>query len=66
MFHRFFFLNVHRLDQSQTPSQVHVSVEWRTYDMGHSACEDELEDVTEWIAERLAGSEESPPENAGD
>ncbi|CAL1145689.1 unnamed protein product, partial [Cladocopium goreaui] len=34
--------------------EVQISVEWRLYDMGHSACEDELEDVTEWIAERLA------------
>lgn len=33
--------------------QQQVSVDWRLYDMGHSACEEELEDVGEWMDERL-------------
>eukprot|EP00435_Cladocopium_sp_Y103_P015937 s2165_g3.t3 len=33
--------------------EVQIDVEWRLYDMGHSACEEELEDVAEWMAERI-------------
>ncbi|CAJ1366892.1 unnamed protein product, partial [Effrenium voratum] len=33
--------------------QLAVPLEMRLYDMGHSACEEELDDVAEWIAERV-------------
>lgn len=34
--------------------QVEVSVDWRLYDdMGHTVCWEELQDISDWIAERL-------------
>lgn len=34
--------------------QVEVSVDWRLYDdMGHTVCWEELQDISDWMAERL-------------
>ena len=36
-------------------AQVGISLDWRVYeDMGHSACDEELDDVASWIADRIA------------
>eukprot|EP00439_Symbiodinium_sp_Y106_P056095 s1120_g7.t2 len=35
--------------------EVGISLDWRVYeDMGHSACDEELDDVASWIADRIA------------
>lgn len=34
--------------------QVEVSVDWRLYDdLGHTVCWEELQDISDWMAERL-------------